>query len=256
LFIKETISNIFCQIQTSLPLYNMRQLFVIACFLLISLALKAQPLPDLVPYKDTNGWGYMDTTGKVVIPGKWEEAWFFRGDRAMVKMTCKPVYGKPYCYCTINRKGEYIITPDRNWTGFYNGWAASIMNTCDSNGNWGLIDTDNHLLIPNLWSYPQYYRQVDDSLKVVEKDGFSGLINLENKLVLPCRYGSIESVIRTNYGEKLVLVTDPENRRGHNKIGLVKFDGQELLPTRYYSISYYEQEGKKGFWVTIASDNE
>jgi hypothetical protein len=217
----------------------------------------AQTLPDLIPYNDNNKWGYADTNGKVVIPARWQQVFFFDGDRAIVSLN--DASNGNATYCTINRTGNYIITPSRNWTinwNTTNNW-GSALNTTDSMGRLGLIDSNNNLLIPYEWEpYSWYQDYKRDSYKVVKKNGLVGMIDRSGKLVVPCSFGEINLMNTLFEMTQSVFVYDPDNMTGQNKMGVYSLAEHKLiLPMRYTNIAPIRHKGKIIFRAVTAGNN-
>lgn len=63
----------------------------------------SQALPDLIPYREGQKWGYCDSTGKVIIIPAYDAAHLFHGEFAIVMLG--------YKYGLINRKGDEVIKP-------------------------------------------------------------------------------------------------------------------------------------------------
>ena len=127
----------------------MRTLFTFTVFILLVVAAKAQSLPELIPYCENGKWGYVNQKNEIVIPAQWWQAYFFNGDRAYVHLIYDKFPGN--IFCIINKKGDYIVPPERRWNGIFDGWENTTMNSCDTNGLCGLIDTNNNELIPRKW---------------------------------------------------------------------------------------------------------
>ena len=53
---------------------------------------------------DNGKWGFIDKTGKVVIPYKWNNVQWFRNGEARVQMT----WGDSK-WLTIDRNGQYVV---------------------------------------------------------------------------------------------------------------------------------------------------
>ncbi len=232
----------------------MRICYMLLCSMLFHFYTVAQQLPDLIPYNNNNHWGYADTNGNVIIPAQWSQASFFIGDRARVGIGESQNYSYS-CIATINKAGNYIIPPSRHWSGAYIGWSSQL-NSFDSTGLWGLIDTNNNLIIPYQWqapSYSSFNMSLTDSYKVVTSGGVNGLIDRNNKLVIPCNYSSISYQSLLYDRLRAFVVADPDNTNGSNQFGVVDINGNTLIPTRYSSITYLEQGGQKGFLLKVST---
>lgn len=70
-------------------------------FIFIAGALGAQQLPDLIPYRVGNKWGYCDASKKIIISPKYDEARLFSGERAAVR---NGIY-----WGFINKSGKLVI---------------------------------------------------------------------------------------------------------------------------------------------------
>lgn len=86
------------------------------CLLLAGLAAcrpAAPPAPAegavLFPVQQEGQWGYIDATGRLVIPPQFERAWPFSGNRALVQLEGRFGY--------IDRTGRLVIPAqfDRAW---------------------------------------------------------------------------------------------------------------------------------------------
>jgi len=227
----------------------MRSLYIIPCFVFSFLACTARPLPSLIPYCDGPKWGYADTNGKIVIAPQWDGANFFSGNRAIVFISKG---NGSRTQCLIDRTGTYIIPPERQWTGTYIGWQGDL-NFTDGNGHWGMIDTNNNVLIPPVWSSARYLYEwrERDSFKIVTKDGLSGVIDRNNRLVVPCEYNGVSS---TSNLEKIkgFIVSDPDDNRA---MGLYVIGKGLVLPMRYSQVDYVETYDRKGYRVNLSMNN-
>jgi len=87
-------------------------------------------LPDLIPYRKGDKWGFCDKNKKIVVPCKYDLAHFFKEGLA-----CVQVKGK---YGFVNKEGKEVIPLkyDSAWY-FIEGFASVQLN-----GKWGIIDTN------------------------------------------------------------------------------------------------------------------
>ena len=89
-------------------------LVVFACFN----AVHAKETSNLFPVKKGGKFGYIDRTGKVIIPFKFDDAWQFSEGLASVKIGEKRGY--------INENGKIVIEPQFDWANsFFEGLAKS-----------------------------------------------------------------------------------------------------------------------------------
>jgi len=237
--------------------YMTRLFLFICCFGLASL-LRAQSLPDLIPYQDSTLWGYADTNGNVVIRPQWLAVSFFTGNRAKVRSDTFS-RSSPQHYSIIDKQGNYILPPSRRWNGGYVGW-QSMLNCINEYGQWGLVDTNNYLLINCEWDVPTYSsmslpKGLADSCHIVNKNGLCGLLNREGKLLITNKYSSISAIDYMWDKTGMLLATDPDNV-GRNNKGIVDINGKEYTPLRYNDVIYTENKKHKGFICKTAIDND
>jgi len=85
----------------------------------------------------------------------------------------------------------------------------------------------------------------------VKKNGKSGRVNTEGKLVLPCKYDGINGSF--SEGRMIVSINFPEGR----KKGFVDETGNEVIPCMYYDVKPFSggkasvQKEKDGAWIFI-----
>jgi hypothetical protein len=63
---------------------SMKRLLLFVFFLLLQENLSAR-LPDLIPYRKGDLWGYCDSTKKIIIEPEYERVEFFSGNTAVVR---------------------------------------------------------------------------------------------------------------------------------------------------------------------------
>ena len=123
---------------------------------------KAKPEPTKIPYVDKNRilrfvspekWGFIDTSGAVVISPQFEYVRDFSEglaavlfDPARSSQNCtdcepNPVWG------FIDKTGKTVIQPHYHAASSFSEGLAAVMN---DNGKWGYIDTRGELVIPFL----------------------------------------------------------------------------------------------------------
>jgi len=236
----------------------MTRLFLFICCFGVASLLRAQSLPDLIPYQDSTLWGYADTNGNVVVRPQWLAVSFFNGNRAKVRSDTFSK-GSPQHYSIIDKQGNYILPPSRRWNGGYTGW-SSMLNCSNEYGQWGLVDTNNNLLINCEWDAPTYSsvllpKGLADSCHIVHKNGLCGLLNRKGKLLITNKYSSISAADEMWDKTGMLLVTDPDNV-GRNNKGIVDIYGKEYTPLRYSDVVYTENKKHKGFICKTAIDND
>ncbi|GAB4336331.1 MAG: hypothetical protein OHK0038_14530 [Flammeovirgaceae bacterium] len=105
------------------------------CILLIFNA-KAQILPDPIPYRKGDKWGYSDKSKKIIIPIQFEEACPFEEGLAKVKMNGN--------WGFIDKNGrEFVKCQYSEIQSFKNGY--SIVG---KHGKWGVVERNGREVVP------------------------------------------------------------------------------------------------------------
>ena len=118
--------------------------------------------------------GYIDITGKLVIPTKYETAYGFENGFACVEIDDK--------FGIINKKGKEItsIIYD-NYISFSNDGFATV----SLNNKLGLIDKNGNIIIPTI--YDEIGKTADGMIRV-ESNGKWGYFDINGKQVIPFKY--------------------------------------------------------------------
>ncbi|UZJ63910.1 WG repeat-containing protein [Sphingobacterium sp. KU25419] len=207
------------------------RIYLSVIFFQLASSVFAQALPELIPYIDGKLWGYADTNGTVQINPKWTAAGLFHGNSAVVEFIDS---GTGYnCYALVDKKGAYIIPPSRHWNGTWSGWKGQL-NSFDEQGDWGQIDTQNNVTIPFKWEQSFTRIQPDSLYKVVTQNGLAGVIDHNNKLIIPCLYHNVNIFEEIN-GIMTFMVTSATSPYLY---GVVDAYGTMLVPLRYNEIKY------------------
>jgi hypothetical protein len=158
-------------------------------------------------------WGYIDTTGAVVIEPRFEEAWSFIEGRAKVALGHKWGY--------IDTTGAVVIEPRFDFVGpFSEGLAAIRVDR-----NWGYIDTAGGIVIE-----PRYFweggdlrhrltpsaRDFSEGLAAVRTGTSWGYIDHAGEFVIPPQFDEAEpfegGVARVRLGGWLFTWVDRAGR--------------------------------------------
>ncbi|MCL2775730.1 MAG: WG repeat-containing protein [Oscillospiraceae bacterium] len=180
----------------------------------------------LVSDKATYNYGYIDTTGKLVVPCIYDYALSFSEGLATVRKDGKCGY--------IDKTGNVVIPFMDVGIAyeFHNGIAMMI----DKNGYGVWIDkTGKEVRSTN---------NADNWLTVVQKDGKWGYIDETGKEVVPCIYDNV------------IILSDGFAVQKDDKWGYIDKTGKLVLPCIYDSIDYnnfkdglvlVQKDGKYGY---------
>lgn len=124
-------------------------------------------LPDLIPYRKGNLWGYCDSTKKMIIPAMFQYADLFIGKTASAELNDK--------WGIIDTTGKWIIPPKYYWVEVESHNGKRLAEISDE--HCGLIDEHDSVLIPFtaqfiIWESDEYLSVVvKSSLAIYRADG-------------------------------------------------------------------------------------
>lgn len=155
-------------------------------------------------------YGYVDKTGKVVIPCIYESANGFSEGLAVVRRAGERSYGY------MDKTGKVVIPFNYSYaTDFAEDFAAVE----DSNGNWGYINKSGELVIPCIYESASYYKQ---GTTVVSKNGTWLIIDKQGNEI-------DKNAIRNTFWFNNVMVAD----RKDGKFGYKNILEEEIVPYIY-----------------------
>ena len=161
----------------------------------------------------TEGCGYMDKEGNVVIPQDFASAGMFCGDCAFAR---KYVDGT-FKYGYINKKGETVIPfeYDNVWTPNDGKFVcAKLEDYKNEEGivtgktpKWGMVNEKNETIIP--FEYESAMWCVH-GLMPVKKDGKWGMVDTDNEVVVPFVFDDFSGYTGRKFGGTAYGVIDGE----------------------------------------------
>ncbi len=219
----------------------------------------------LYPAVDGELWGYVDSTGKVVLTYQYEEAWSFYDNMAMVRIDGKIGY--------INKAGIPVVPVVYNDGEPFRNQLAIVERT----GLYGLVDLRGKEVLPveydmvagpdngfyqiskdELYGYadakgnirigPQYENSepFSEGLAGVTREGLIGFIDTLGALIIPFQY---EDVIQFENGRVRVMKND--------RVGLIDQTGNEIIALKNERIGRFQEglarvsrDGKCAFFDT------
>jgi hypothetical protein len=115
--------------------YHMRQVLL---FLFLGLVLHVEArLPDLIPYRKGNLWGYCDSAKKIVIEPQWHQAGLFEGGKAAIMLNGK--------WGIIDSLGQLLLHP-KYFYAFSLGSTRFAAYTDATHA--GVVDDKDSVIIP------------------------------------------------------------------------------------------------------------
>lgn len=183
-----------------------------------------------VRYKDK--CGYVDTSGREVVPLKYASISGFQDGVAIAQMELNGVYG------LVNKKGKEI-TPFKyhNIKGFNQGRAAASIDGekyIPASGRWGIIDNQGREITPfkyrKIYGYSQGVVTVMVGGNDIRNEGEWGLVNRQGKEITPLKYKYIR-----NFYEGVAAVCIG------TKWGYLDTTGKEITPIKYDCLSSFQK---------------
>jgi len=178
-------------------------------------------IKEVVNNKWTSSYGYINTTGQIQIPCKYEKANDFNADVTWVKEKGAT------SYLLINKKGEIILTKKYTKVGsFYKGYED--MCAVFEDGKMGFINTQGKEVIPCKYSGSRTFHEGLACVTLYDDEiGKYGFINKKGEVVIPFQYKQAGTSSFTN-GECRVSV--------NGKIVLINHKGEVIFKTQYKSL--------------------
>ena len=128
----------------------------------------------LVPYRDENGkYGFIDNSGNVVIPCKYDYAEGFSEGLALVRLDGK--------YGFIDKSGNEVVPCKYDDVHSFSEGLASV----SLDGKYGFIDKSGNVVIPCKYDNASIF---SEGLAPVELDGKYGFIDKSGNVVVPFKY--------------------------------------------------------------------
>ncbi len=171
-------------------------------------------------------YGYIDTTGKVIIPCKFHTLAQFSEGLAAARIN--GLYGY------IDKKGEFVIQPQFEYaTDFSEGYAQVFHQ-----GTSFFIDKEGKMAIPSQGEHMGAFEF--GVAHVVSKSGKTGLINYQGRFVVDTnRFWTISS-----FDNGVAIVTKYDRQARNNaryKYGVIDTSGKLIVPFgRYRDIEGFE----------------
>ncbi len=142
-------------------------------------------------------WGFIDRTGKVVVPARYSRVGEFSGGLAPVKVDGTYAAGSKGKWGFIDRTGKEVIAPRFDWALPFREGRAGVQ----VGDKWGFIDTTGELVItPQFESVGRF----SEGLAAVCEKGLNGFVGPGGEYRIRPRFASADSfseglaVVRVN----------------------------------------------------------
>ncbi len=199
----------------------------------------AQQTEPNLPYRvqDAKLYGYIDGTGRVVIPISFQKAGEFSEGLAAVSVeSAQSGYGK---WGYVNQEGKFIVPPQyKRASDFSEGRAAVCMELC------GYIDRTGKLAIPLQYALADDFHE--ELAAVLDKRGLYGYIDRGGALAIPYQFTRADGFSQGLAAAAFEGPSDPVLEiiakdhgaavpwaAGHKNVGFIDRTGKMTIPAQF-----------------------
>ena len=179
-----------------------------------------------------NKYGFIDKTGKIIIPMKYVDAFKFSGGVARVEFNNK--------WGFVNNTGQEVI-PVKYDDAFDFSEGLALVSL---NNKYGFIDKTGKIIIPMKYDYAFNF---SEGLARVELNKKWGFVNDTDQEIIPIRYDEA-----SDFSEGLASV------EFNNKYGFIDKAGKIIVPFKYFYVGAFHngfaQLGSLGIGIDGTSD--
>lgn len=217
---------------------------------------------ELGAVKVNGTYGYIDTSGNMIIPPTYDEANPFNDNIAIIK--------KDDLYGAIDKENNIIIPIEYddllNFSSYDNPEDSSYFEKfffcpyicAKKNGKYGCINKNNDIIVNFTYDNPIeiIYSPNNAIAIIVDNNNKQGIIDLNSDFIVKPKYSNIHA---TNSENSNILIT--ENAKGSlSKYGIINLDTRKIIDGQYTSMPFFNDglaavcvKGKYGF---INSDGD
>ncbi len=190
---------------------------------------KNLPPVSLLPVKRGDKWGFIDVTGKEVIPFVFDQ---IRDRKTPFKNGIEAVKQRDK-WGYINLAGEWVLPPEWSSAKNFRGELAAVNDKVSFlTVEWGFIDRQGSTVIrPRKLPFAAFFS--DGLCQVLEND-LTGFMNTKGEIVISCKYYDAKE-----FTEGLASVQLEKN----GKYGYIDRTGKTILPY-HYSSAYPFYDGR------------
>jgi GLPGLI family protein len=194
-------------------------------------------------------YGIKTNDGDTVLAAQFSDIYPYDNDIAIVS-------NSEYLYGAVDLQGKTIIPliyDALNYNGSDNTFIFS------KNGKFGILTGNNHVLIPNDYDYISF---LDNDRAIVNNGNVYGIIDSQNKIIVPLKYENITEVIGeyfidfTNDNGSILYTLEGEKKATYqfisnafekdmfivmenNKYGYIDGEGKVIIPIIYDYVSSF-----------------
>lgn len=179
---------------------------------------------------DNCSWGYIDSSGTILINPQYEELKAYRADHAVVKFNEK--------WGVVNKKGKTVVPFHYDAIDFLKGVQQPLLKVHIQSYQYGLLDTMGRIAVEARFEEVGTFSE--DRL-AVQQNGLWGFVDGEGELIINCQYQQVQ-----HFSEGKAAV------KKNGKWGFIDRNGRQILPFQYGKVGNF----KNGlFWSTTDGGN-
>jgi tetratricopeptide (TPR) repeat protein len=198
------------------------------------------PIEGLAMVERDDKWGFVDATGKEVIPCIYDYVdygYSFSEGLAMVVKDDK--------YGFVDATGKEVVPCIYDYADSFSEGVAWVRKGDNETGKWGFIDATGKEVVPCIYEYTNgvYAYRFSEGLTAVIKGHKRGYVDATGKEVVPCIYDGAQS-----FSEGLAAVGKVGN------YGYIDATGKEVIPFVYDAADSFseglaavEKDGNYGY---------
>lgn len=179
------------------------------------------PKEDLIRVRLDGKWGFLDKTGNIAIPIKYEEA----GDFTEEGLVTAKLNGK---YGYIDKTGNEVIPFKYDDANDFHEGLASVK----TNGEWNLIDKMDKVITPLKYDEGVHFSK-DEGLARVKLNGKYGYIDKTAKIVIPIKYERAANFFHEGLA----------NASLNGRYGFIDKTGKVVIPIKYENATSFSKSG-------------
>ena len=259
---------------------------LILAVLLMTFPVRAQTSDDRYPFGRDGKVGFIDYTGREIIPPRFGNA----GDWAHFENGLAPVFEPGVGSGYIDISGKFVIGPTQVWgwgrpfhedvacvliwneKGNRAGWidrqgkflfsgmgvegtyfSEGLMSMPGPNGKWGFVNKDFKFVIPPQFDYAYEFSEGRAEVTVNRKSGF---IDKTGKMIVPLKYDMAWSFhdglarVRRDVEVGTQMTGHGAQRKYRYQYGFIDHAGNEVIPLQFEDATHFSN----GYAMAVPSE--
>lgn len=163
-------------------------------------------------------WGYIDTSGRIIVKPQFQSALGFRKGFARVEID--------YKWGLIKPTGDIVLKPQFDEIAWYTNKVVAVKTS----GQWGFYDWSGNALLEPQFDSASF---LGDSQTIVKRNGKYGVVDADGKLTVPCQYDDSGWL----FSQGLLAVSKD------GKFGFIDSTGKSVIDPQFDSAVGFSTDG-------------